>query len=113
MLPSLHTDDLHADELADRIADLIAELGDTPDAIAHHLAEAGVTGRRADATCCPVANYLRRAEPCITDVDVYGDTIDAWTVTGVLAHVLAPDEIHEFVTLFDTQRYPHLIGAAR
>jgi hypothetical protein len=101
--------DLHRDEIADRIAELIADLGDTPDAIAQHLGDAGITGNLVDATCCPIANYLLAAEPCIDVIDVYGDTIAASTVTGETAHLSAPDAVNEFVTLFDTERYPHLI----
>jgi len=100
--------DLRSDDLTDRIADLIARLGDTPDAIAYRLAEARITGNRADAGCCPIANYLRRAEPCIELVDVCGDAIDVWTTAGEHAWLRAPDEIEEFVSLFDTERYPHL-----
>jgi hypothetical protein len=101
--------DLHRDEIADRIADLIAELGDTADAIAYHLAEAGITGRRADAMCCPIAVYLRRQVPCIDSIAVFGDSIDVNTETGDSVTLTAPDEINEFVTLFDTQHYPHLL----
>ena len=103
------TPELYRDEIADRIADLIADLGDTPDAIAYHLAEAGITGTRSDATCCPIANYLRRAEPCIDLVDVLGDVIDVYTITGHRATLTAPDEVNEFISLFDTERYPHLL----
>ena len=101
---------LHRDEIADRIAELIAELGDTPDAIAYHLAESRITGRRADATCCPLAVYLRRAEQGLDWVEVYGPAIDVGTLDGHTVSLSMPDEVYEFVTLFDTERYPHLLS---
>jgi hypothetical protein len=101
--------DLHGDEIADRIAGLIAELGDTPDAIAYHLAEAGITGFRADATCCPITNYLLCAEPLLVSVAVLGNAIEFSAATGADGTLTAPDEIEEFVSLFDTERFPHLI----
>jgi len=105
--------DLHSDEIPARLADLIAALGDTADAVAYHLAEAGITGRRADATCCPIANYLRRAEPCFDLVDVYGDVIDVYTITGYSATLTAPAAVNEFVKVFDFENgYPHLISHA-
>ena len=101
------------DTLADRVADLIADLGDTPDAIAYHLAKAGISGRRADATCCPIANYLLRAEPSFDLVDVYGEVIDVSTRTGHTTSLPAPAAINEFVKVFDFENgYPDLISHA-
>lgn len=113
MLPSLFTPDLRVDEIADRIAELLAELGDTADAIAYRLTDAGITGSRSDATCCPIANYLRRRVPGIDSIAVFGDSIDVNTVTGENVTVAAPDPVYEFVALFDTENYPHLRAHTR
>lgn len=99
----------HADEIANLIAELIAELGDTPDGIAYRLTKAGITGYRADATCCPIANYLLCAEPLLDSIDVLGDSIDYRTTTGESGSLTVPDEINDFVCRFDTDRYPHLL----
>jgi hypothetical protein len=101
--------DLHRDEIADRIAELIAELGNTPNTIAYHLGEAGITGFRADATCCPIANYLLCAEPLLVSVAVLGDSIDFSAATGQDGSLAVPDEVNDFVSLFDTEHFPHLI----
>ena|SRR5690349_24467196 len=101
--------DLRRDDLADRITDLIAVLGDTPDLIAYRLAEAGITGDRADATCCPIANYLLCAVPLLDSVDVLGDSIDYRATTGESGSLAVSDEINDFISLFDIDRYPHLI----
>ncbi|WP_433297431.1 hypothetical protein ACQP2F_41010 [Actinoplanes sp. CA-030573] len=100
------------DAIADRIAELITDLGDTPDAIAYHLAEAGITGRRGEATCCPIAVYLRRAEPGIDWIGVFDDAIDVLTETACDLHLNVSDAVGEFVALFDIERYPHLIGTS-
>lgn len=100
---------LDRDDIADRIAELLGELGDTPDAIAYRLAEAGITGRRADARCCPIAFYLRHAEPDFDWVEVYGEVVDVCTTAGHAVSLNASDAVYEFVSLFDIERYPHLI----
>jgi len=101
--------ELHRDEIADVIANLIAELGDTADAIAYRLTEAGITGQRADAECCPIANYLRRHVPCIDSIAAYGDAIEVNTHAGQSLNVRPPEQVAEFMTMFDQLRLPHLI----
>jgi hypothetical protein len=96
-------------DTADRIADLLDALGDTPDGIAERLAEAGITGFRSDATCCPIANYLLCAEPLLVSVAVLGDSIDYSAATGEDGTVAVPPEVNDFVSLFDTEHFPHLI----
>lgn len=107
--PMSFAPDLQCDEIADLIAELIARLGDTPDAIAYHLSEAGITGFRADATCCPIANYLLCAEPLLDSVAVLGDSIDYCATTGECGSLTVPDEINDFICQFDIERYPHLL----
>ena len=41
------------------ITRLLAELGDTPDAVADSLRAKGIKGKRNKVQCCPVANYIR------------------------------------------------------
>jgi hypothetical protein len=97
-------------ETADRIADLLDGLGDTADAIAERLAEAGITGQRTEAASCPIAHYLRHAEPRISHVDVFGTVIEVDTSDGDSVILATPDAVHEFVSLFDTKRYPYLLN---
>jgi hypothetical protein len=101
---------LHRDEITDRLADLIADLGDTADAIAYRLAEAGITGQPTDATCCPIANYLRKVEPSIDYVAVLGDAVDVLTTADDDVHLTVSDAVNDFVSRFDLTQYPHLIA---
>jgi len=105
------TPDLLPEELADHVMDLLAGLGDTPDAIAARLAAAGITGTLSDASCCPIAAWLRRVEPGLDLAAVLGDVIYLRTGTGVETTVTTPDAVNEFTALFDTGRYPSLIAS--
>jgi hypothetical protein len=93
---------------ADRIVDLLDALGDTADGIAERLAEAGITGQRGEAVSCPIARYLSRVEPDIEYIAVFGTVIEIDTTYGDSATLACPDAIHEFVTRFDAEHYPHL-----
>ncbi|GAA0432610.1 hypothetical protein Aca07nite_19810 [Actinoplanes capillaceus] len=103
--------DLLGCDAADRIADLIADLGDTADAIAERLDTAAVTGRPGDATCCPIATYLHHAEPGLSGITVLPDRIEFFTETGDDEHLPTPEPVAEFAARFDDGHYPHLIGS--
>lgn len=87
---------------ADHIRDLLAHLGDTPDAVANSLRLRGFVGVRDDGCNCPVANYLRAHgvdEVNVTRTDIADDrTVGVhpgyWSMP-------TPGPIAEFIEAFD------------
>lgn len=43
---------------AEMLAQALADLGDTPDAVADHLRSLGLKGKPVSGDCCPIARYL-------------------------------------------------------
>jgi hypothetical protein len=99
-----------ADEAADRVANLLADLGDTPDGIAFRLAEAQVTGLPGSACSCAIAVYLQRAEPGLTGIEVDRTSIDFLAEDATGTRVTTPAPVAEFIDGFDAGRYGHLIA---
>lgn len=88
-----------------RVEQLLAELGDTADAVADRLRALEIKGVRGSDCNCPVAEYLKRAG--LTDVSV-GD----WIFTGQDADELdTPQVIRDFIERFDKGVYLDLVEA--
>lgn len=97
------------------IAQLLAELGDTADAVADRLRALGVKGQRAMSQHCPIANYVRANAPGLSRVRVLptavkfrrdGAPISAWQ------WVVTPDAVHKFANNFDAGVYLDLMEVA-
>ncbi|MGH3382352.1 MAG: hypothetical protein ACRDP6_47250 [Actinoallomurus sp.] len=98
----------------EKLAELLASLGDSPDRVANTIADDGVTGTPGVARCCPVANWLKRhgvTNPLVGPhnivVDCYHDGEPRNCVTVDL-----PSSVRRFVKLVDTSdRYSDLTEA--
>lgn len=94
-------------DLKERIEQMLAGLGDTPEAVADRLRGDDITGSRGDGCWCPVANLIRSRFPEAADDDAWGDSVDdRWFVDirGVQTPaglVPAPAPVAGFIELFD------------
>jgi hypothetical protein len=98
----------------DGLLKAVDALGTTPEAVATNLSAMGLQGRRDDAACCPIANYLRasvdeavRDEVRIDDNDLYVrvDFADGGQADAIMAARAASG----FVLRFDLGDFPDLI----
>ena len=89
----------------------LAELGDTPDAVAAHLQQLGITGVRQDNFCCPVARYLGRVTN-IDDPAVEPGLVEGFNGNGEFRECETPDAVGAFVIRFDNGEWPELEGLA-
>lgn len=100
-------------QLAEHIAELMANLGDHPLLVAHRLAESGVTGVRAHPEECAISSYLWAivgGEPGVRSIDVRGRTVTVqlsgwWRWVGVDV----PPPVRAFIAAFDANRFPELV----
>lgn len=97
------------------IARLLADLGDTADAVADQLRAKGIKGEPRKCAACPVQNYLRPLTTApnlsTTGVSVWFDDPDG----DVPIEVMLPRPVSQFISLFDLGVYLDLIqteGAA-
>ena len=100
----------------DRTGVLLARLGDTEDAVAASLRQAGVRGHRGDACACPVAVFLRRRGVPVEEVqpDWFDGSVvrfERFPVDGRWhepkpAHL--PSAVRKFARAFDGGAYPDL-----
>ncbi|MEU4241897.1 hypothetical protein [Actinoplanes sp. NPDC026619] len=88
------------------ILGLLADLGDTPAAVAAALHNAGITGRPDSADRCPIAYYLF-AHTGAVDLAVSREEIWVqWPDSNTFATTPAP--IAQFIARFDARQYPNL-----
>ncbi|MEU4239769.1 hypothetical protein [Actinoplanes sp. NPDC026619] len=105
--------DLLPEEVADHITELLTGLGRSANAIADRLAESGITGYRDEADRCPIARYLRHADPSLRSVVVLDGVIEICTDRDVEVTVPAPEPVRYFVIRFDLNRYPRLVTSTQ
>lgn len=87
--------------------DYLYALGDTVGDVAYTLRQLGVTGRKAKADRCPVANYLRDYAGVERPAVGPGTFIDA---AGFVRGM--PLAVSQFIRMFDAGGYPDLIAPA-
>ncbi len=87
------------------ITELLAELGDAPDAIAAALRDRGVVGCREYCRRCPIAVYLQRNG--IREASVTHSIADGWE-NGRFKTVTMPIQVRRFVMNMDRGEYPDL-----
>jgi hypothetical protein len=89
---------------AEDLAALLQTLGESPAAVADSLLAAGITGKRDDPECCPVANWLRRETGAEPYVEV--DEAQLRGTRGAEAiEVKLPRAVRGFVEAFDFCEY--------
>ena len=98
------------DALADKLTRLLADLGDSPDAVAAFLEGQGVTGCRMQATHCPVAEYLKRATGHRRVAVDMASVITLGERGDLGAHALTPVPVSDFIERFDRGLFPALIA---
>lgn len=92
------------------LAEALAALPDTADAIAAHLAAAGVKGVPENGECCPVANYLTGLD--FDRVSVTLSRIQSRDYPDSrLADIRTPPPVQAFVRRFDAGEWPELVLA--
>lgn len=96
-----------AEQAVAEVKRLMAELGDTPEAVAANLAAAGITGYRRSACDCPIAAYLEARVPA---ADAVGGTTVCVDPGGDLPYeeVPVPPAVAEFIRRFDGGEWPAL-----
>jgi hypothetical protein len=116
-------------EFCQKVRDSILSLGDNADAIANTLASKGCQGTKGDGHHCPIARYLQTEFSTFVDDDdilVSEDFIEVDDCTfykhqsaddaGIIDveedHFLE-DFVWEFVTGFDSGKYPDLVDPNR
>jgi hypothetical protein len=95
--------------LADLAGDRLAQLGPDPATIADRLHAAGIRGRRYNARCCPISNYLS-AQTGLTRVDTGGGRIYIGAGSCLIT-LTTPLPVALFVRAFDKGAYPDLVAA--
>lgn len=89
------------------IADYLAALGSTADAVAETLRRLGITGRPRAVNHCPVANYLRE------HAGMAHPNVSPRAVTTRNEHVTyVPAPVAGFIRAFDLGYFPDLITPA-
>lgn len=91
-------------ELGARVKQLLADLGEDPDAIAARLVTLGVRGVRNRADACPIFCYLKANGVPVVSVD--SCTIDIGDL------MVTPDPIEFFIRGFDEGWYSGLVDPA-
>lgn len=82
-------------------------LGDTVEDVAYTLRQLGVTGCKAKADQCPIANYLRDY------AGVERPAVGPGTFTDAAGFVQGmPPAVSQFIIMFDAGGYPDLIAPA-
>jgi hypothetical protein len=87
---------------AQQALDMLNGMGKTADEVSLFLKAKGITGKRKESTCCPVANYLisQGGHP---GASIYGNYIPPNTMD-----VHTPKPVFEFILAFDEGQYPEL-----
>lgn len=85
-----------------QVSELLNALGNDPDSVAKRLVQLGHKGFIGEGDNCPLANYLGSNLGCRVFVDENDVTIHH----NFYAHTEATQE---FVTKFDSRRYPELV----
>jgi hypothetical protein len=100
--------------LKQSIRQCLAELGDSPDAVAGRLGDYGVVGVPGRADDCPVARYLKVVIGSERSVKVVGVLERRLRVTRHGAHLplsmVLPRGVADFVRCFDEGKYPELVA---
>lgn len=81
----------------------------TSDEVATMLMRRGITGRRENMFCCPVANLLNDALPGYV-ITVYDDSINICDDTELFGSIRLPSFVETFVTRFDEGEWPQLVA---
>lgn len=92
------------------ILGVLADLGDTPRAVAAALRAAGITGRPESIDRDPVAYYLF-ANTDAADVAVSREEICVWWPEGGSTSAATPEPVAAFIAGFDAGAYPALLDA--
>jgi len=100
---------------ARRVRYLLADLGDSPDAVAETLRAAGITGVREVGSACPVANWLHHQEPTLGDLEVSEEEValllsDDDEPGDHFEWVIQTDAVADFIVRFDHGHYPDLVA---
>ena len=95
------------------VAKLLADLGDTADAVADRLRALGSKGFKADACRCPVARYIE-TQSTYTGPAVAQDTtvVDDPDESCRAPEALTPGPVKEFICRFDRGVYLDLVEVA-
>lgn len=90
----------------DEVEEKLRSLGDTPDAIAGALRDAGIRGERRRCHTCPLARWFEQltGEPTV---------VVGWFAFVGTAEYPLPAAAQDFVALFDTGRYDELCEEVR
>lgn len=100
---------LHAAVIKDSAAAWLDRLGDSRDAVAATLADAGITGPVYDCTACPIAAWMEQGgyrHPSAGTSHVFVDTGDP---EADCVSIPTPDPVARFILGFDGRMYPNLI----
>jgi hypothetical protein len=84
-----------------RVADVLAGLGDSVEAVADSLRRDGVTGTAEDYRRCPIANRLRRELPAGWRAEVIEDFACIMPGDGTEIRVPNPAPVRAFVEWYD------------
>ena len=91
-------------DLKERIEEMLAGLGPTPNAVADSLRARSITGIPSDGECCPVANFIS-AECPEAAKGQWGAEADWWVEIGYVrtpdGFVNLPTPVKTFIALFD------------
>ncbi len=95
------------------VAQLLAELGDTADAVADRLRALGIKGIPGDACWCPVASYLKRNgyEAVAVSMSDWGCALSVEQGYGAIDGD-TPGPVVEFIARFDEGVYLDLVEVA-
>lgn len=91
-----------------RVTAALAELGDTPDAVADSLRAKGIKGARRAECDCPVANYLRTLDG-ISEIEVSGTEVFLGPSIDQGIGIEMPVSVAGFVHHFDEGVYLDLV----
>jgi hypothetical protein len=93
-----------ATDIAAQVEVKLAGLGDSPDAIADRLRALGIKGRRANESCCAIANLIKSVDG-VTCVVV--KNANAWLFPDSRIQLRGP--VAEFIERFDRGVYLDLV----
>lgn len=97
-------------QLTAEISGLVNDLNDkgSATAIAAHLAEHDIKGKRGNACSCPVAEYLTRFTPDDVPIVSVGRVEIVSPGDDACSFVPTPENVRTFITQFDAGLFPGL-----
>jgi hypothetical protein len=100
-------------EIRENVVGHLAQLGDSPAAIAASLTRLDCKGQPGEASRCPIATYLTRSgfrHPSVSQNSILINSDAQAAARSGLVRVTTPEPVAQFLNAFDSDDYPELVA---